>query len=122
AILSVHDVLVPITSPRPSRECIRTPQSPTPFPYTTLFRSPQAGVIAGRADLVERCARHPLARALRCGGLVLAALQDVALSYLARSEEHTSELQSRENLVCRLLHYKKNNTKMVVCMYRWNDN
>ena len=36
------------------------------------------------ADLVERCGRHPLARALRPGGLVLAALQDLALAYLRR--------------------------------------
>ncbi|MDQ6797947.1 MAG: L-seryl-tRNA(Sec) selenium transferase, partial [Actinomycetota bacterium] len=43
---------------------------------------PQAGIIAGRADLVAACARHPLSRAFRPGGLVLGALQDTALSYL----------------------------------------
>ena len=47
-----------------------------------LLGGPQAGIIAGRADLVERCERHPLARALRPGGLVLGALQDTALTYL----------------------------------------
>ena len=47
-----------------------------------LLGGPQAGIIAGRADLVERCLQHPLARALRPGGLVLAALQRTALTYL----------------------------------------
>jgi L-seryl-tRNA(Ser) seleniumtransferase len=54
------------------------------FSGDKLLGGPQAGVIAGRADLVRACARHPLARALRPGGLVLEALQDVALAYLRR--------------------------------------
>lgn len=54
------------------------------FSGDKLLGGPQAGIIAGRADLVERCARHPLARALRPGGLVLGALQDLALTYLRR--------------------------------------
>ncbi len=52
------------------------------FSGDKLLGGPQAGVIAGRADLVDLCARHPLARALRPGGLVLAALQEIALAYL----------------------------------------
>ena len=54
------------------------------FSGDKLLGGPQAGVIAGAAGLVERCRRHPLARALRPGGLVLGALQDVALAYLRR--------------------------------------
>jgi L-seryl-tRNA(Ser) seleniumtransferase len=54
------------------------------FSADKLFGGPQAGVIAGQADLVAACAAHPLARALRPGGLVLDALQDTALAYLRR--------------------------------------
>ncbi len=54
------------------------------FSSDKLFGGPQGGIICGRADLVAACARHPLARALRPGGLVLAALQATALSYLHR--------------------------------------
>lgn len=52
------------------------------FSGDKLLGGPQAGIIAGRADLVARCARHPLARALRPGGLVLSYLQHTALAYL----------------------------------------
>ena len=52
------------------------------FSGDKLMGGPQAGIIAGRRDLVAVCARHPLNRALRPGGLVLAALQETALAYL----------------------------------------
>jgi L-seryl-tRNA(Ser) seleniumtransferase len=54
------------------------------FSGDKLMGGPQAGIIAGRRDLVALCARHPLNRALRPGGLVLAALQETVLAYLRR--------------------------------------
>ena len=54
------------------------------FSGDKLLGGPQAGIIAGRADLVEACAKHPLARAFRPGGLVLSALQELAMVYLNR--------------------------------------
>ena len=54
------------------------------FSGDKLLGGPQAGIIAGRADLVAKCAAHPLARAFRPGGLVLSALQELALAYMNR--------------------------------------
>src|SRR2546430_10178422 len=72
---------------------IRRPPRSTLFPYTTLFRS--------RARCWSRCYR-PQARR---GGLAEKVDERARLSW--RSEEHTSELQSQSNLVCRLLLEKK---------------
>ncbi len=54
------------------------------FSCDKLFGGPQAGVVAGRKDLVAACASHPLFRAFRPGALVLNALQQTALAYLRR--------------------------------------
>jgi L-seryl-tRNA(Ser) seleniumtransferase len=57
------------------------------FSGDKLLGGPQAGIIAGRRALVEACAAHPLARALRPGPLVLDALERVLLAYIERSPE-----------------------------------
>src|SRR2546422_1476146 len=81
---------------------IRRPPRSTLFPYTTLFRS--------RGDVVAHRQRPGPARARRVGGV--AARPDGrhprdSEGRAGRSEEHTSELQSRLHLVCRLLLEKK---------------
>src|SRR5215813_15151588 len=79
---------------------IRRPPRSTLFPYTTLFRSPRGGRPGGAGSAAGtppscRCrSRRTPGRPWRPG----------------RSEEHTSELQSRPHLVCRLLLEKKKNT------------
>jgi L-seryl-tRNA(Ser) seleniumtransferase len=67
-----------------ARQTLAAGAAAVTFSGDKLLGGPQAGVIAGRADVVDACARHPLYRALRPGGLVLGALQDVALAYLRR--------------------------------------
>src|SRR3712207_6921327 len=83
---------------------IRRPPRSTLFPYTTLFRSPETTRII---DVGALAAMRPTALLINVarGGLV----DEVALveALRARSEEHTSELQSRQYLVCRLLLEKK---------------
>ncbi|CAB4736647.1 unannotated protein [freshwater metagenome] len=57
------------------------------FSGDKLMGGPQSGFIVGRADLVQACAAHPLARALRPGGLVLASLHNTLLAYLSRTAQ-----------------------------------
>src|SRR2546430_6099551 len=97
---------------------IRRPPRSTLFPYTTLFRSPPSKRGHHRPPLRRRS--RPGERALR-GGLASRirpestsprgreTLGDANPGSASRSEEHTSELQSQSNLVCRLLLEKKTN-------------
>src|SRR3712207_6895063 len=88
---------------------IRRPPRSTLFPYTTLFRSSCLFVEEQPVDLaVEVVAVALLAvhGGVDLPDAQLGAVQEVAA---VRSEEHTSELQSRQYLVCRLLLEKKNN-------------
>src|SRR5690606_41834167 len=85
------------------------PRSPL-FPYTTLFRSATAALLIELGHHVVFELRHVgrlEQRALLQRDHARTAPRKLARDH-ARSEEHTSELQSRENLVCRLLLEKKN--------------
>src|SRR2546430_7421662 len=90
---------------------IRRPPRSTLFPYTTLFRS----VVKSIMQPVSTIDNSPQSM----------------ISFLSRSEEHTSELQSQSNLVCRLLLEKKNineninlsfssTTQLLLVMYDYN--
>src|SRR3712207_7098955 len=80
---------------------IRRPPRSTLFPYTTLFRSYDAPVrLLGAAYRLSSDLDHPFVRPLE----VVDATKEGGFP---RSEEHTSELQSRQYLVCRLLLEKK---------------
>src|SRR2546429_3932279 len=90
---------------------IRRPPRSTLFPYTTLFRSGLVESTGGRVSAATRLAGPHLRLAETCSvdrGVDCVVLDRVDL---ARSEEHTSELQSRLHLVCRLLLEKKKKTR-----------
>src|SRR5207237_10147905 len=98
-----------------------SPPRPPLFPYTTLFRSQdQARHPRPQRRLVHREARHqPVLEAGLLDGEVtprivhfLAYRRELTLALAQRSEEHTSELQSHLNLVCRLLLEKKKNNRI----------
>src|SRR3989442_2075296 len=95
---------------------IRPPPRSTLFPYTTLFRSTRRGEGA-----TEASARSPEAGRTTHGGIAVTpadgdglVMSSHALADL-RSEEHTSELQSRPHLVCRLLLEKKTDQHRSTC-------
>src|SRR3989442_5347340 len=83
---------------------IRRPPRSTLFPYTTLFRSDSGARPARSQDAIAQCRHGDRARRRRTA------------ERCVRSEEHTSELQSRPHLVCRLLLEKK---KVQVEKYRF---
>src|SRR5438874_10741210 len=99
---------------------IRRPPRSTLFPYTTLFRS--LGDIGANLSLYEEQVRLAAKRGadllifpeLSLTGYFLRDMvPNVALRQSDRSEEHTSELQSRRDLVCRLLLEKKKSTRSI---------
>src|SRR5947209_14748176 len=87
---------------------IRQPPRSTLFPYTTLFRSLRPRLLCDRKPHAQQ---HILA--VRIG-------VPVTIERL-RSEEHTSELQSRQYLVCRLLLEKKNRDELQVAAPAWQE-
>src|SRR3712207_7687756 len=100
---------------------IRRPPRSTLFPYTTLFRSTRITVPGGSSpSLIRRRSSRRTASCMVCGRNVVTTCHLALLTCVAgsvpppgrqrcpRSEEHTSELQSRQYLVCRLLLEKKN--------------
>src|SRR3712207_8251419 len=97
---------------------IRRPPRSTLFPYTTLFRSlPECGV-----EAVAQPHRGPLVAQRREGGAGLLGQGGKVPAIVRahgrpRSEEHTSELQSRQYLVCRLLLEKKKQKCMTTISY-----
>src|SRR2546430_9367041 len=91
---------------------IRRPPRSTLFPYTTLFRSCSVSPVTSFGSIRDPI--HPRPPWRRCSsrrcldmGRAVETSTAMASSGLLRSEEHTSELQSQSNLVCRLLLEKK---------------
>src|SRR2546427_7781055 len=89
---------------------IRRPPRSTLFPYTTLFRSPLGLSRSTRVTLSRSTSTTTLSRS--------AATFFGTIVHASRSEEHTSELQSQSNLVCRLLLEKKKNDIRIVAHLR----
>src|SRR2546430_8649907 len=91
---------------------IRRPPRSTLFPYTTLFRSP-----AGRPEALQVYGGTPPTTVnVKPRKIRLVSKQRVG-EIPPRSEEHTSELQSQSNLVCRLLLEKKKKTQLISDTY-----
>src|SRR3989442_10119227 len=87
---------------------IRRPPRSTLFPYTTLFRSVNRGEQFFEPRRAHRHLGNAIGRGLKFTRARLGFAAALDLERAKRSEEHTSELQSRPHLVCRLLLEKKN--------------
>src|SRR3712207_7822129 len=101
---------------------IRRPPRSTLFPYTTLFRSQAARAVgrAGGVDDRQRVLQGGLqgaADGVRARGATVVGDHLGGKRRIGRSEEHTSELQSRQYLVCRLLLEKKKNYLQAALSY-----
>src|SRR5258708_24168874 len=91
---------------------IRRPPRSTLFPYTTLFRSAQDR--GGHARIVQRAGEgNPFPRDRHRSRALLGEARNESIARSVRSEEHTSELQSPDHLVCRLLLEKKKKEYMM---------
>src|SRR5258708_15110825 len=86
---------------------IRRPPRSTLFPYTTLFRSPHPITATAIMAYPLAQARASIARPSFTNCMSLRRATPVMMAMAGRSEEHTSELQSPDHLVCRLLLEKK---------------
>src|SRR5258706_5238007 len=95
---------------------IRRPPRSTLFPYTTLFRSTRSPFVSTAPSLAS--AKSALPRATSATPVKIVRTVDAAA---VRSEEHTSELQSLTNLVCRLLLEKKKQVKRTSTMTTDDD-
>src|SRR2546427_3947223 len=96
---------------------IRRPPRSTLFPYTTLFRSPTSPPRSRQRSCSSSAPRRGLAGAV----VRIVAFGWTPRQHATRSEEHTSELQSQSNLVCRLLlEKKKKNDKKAPLVYKRN--
>src|SRR2546430_7551497 len=100
---------------------IRRPPRSTLFPYTTLFRSSDGSLqwLEGAISVERATARVKVLSASSPGAYVITNLTGKVEFPPKRSEEHTSELQSQSNLVCRLLleKKKKKNEKNINAIY-----
>src|SRR5438477_5435186 len=96
---------------------IRRPPRSTLFPYTTLFRSKAADLFVDSDLRPATKTMKGEAAGFRDALLAAMRIDDAASPGKGRSEEHTSELQSHVNLVCRLLLEKKKKTSSLFLLY-----